>query len=275
MRTDEADILSEKEVADRLTTKWAGRKIYYLDNTDSTNTAAKQYAEQGAPHGTTVIADMQTKGRGRRGREWQSPSGRAVYMTIMLRPDFSPNKAPMLTLVMALSVTQAIYDIIGLRAGIKWPNDIVLNAKKVCGILTEMSTESDCVKHVVIGVGINANNDSTEEFSEEIRQKATSLKIESGIHVIRAELIERVLYYFEKNYDTFVRSLDLSGIMDEYSERLINRGAKVRVLEPQGEYSGVARGINASGELLVEKENGEIVQVYAGEVSVRGIYGYV
>lgn len=269
------DVLSIGEIASRLTTKWAGRKLYYFDETDSTNIAAKRYAEEGAPHGTTVIANMQTAGRGRRGRKWQSPPGSAIYMTIMLKPDFSPNKASMLTLVMAVSVADAISEATGLNAGIKWPNDIVVNAKKVCGILTEMNAELDYIHHVVIGVGINTNNGSPEEFPEEIRKTATSLKIESGVHISRAALIERILFHFEKNYDIFVSSLDLSGLMGAYDKYLLNLNAEVRVLDPLGEYSGIARGINSSGELLVEKENGEIVQVFAGEVSVRGVYGYV
>lgn len=269
------DVLSVSEIASRLTTKWAGQKLYYYAETGSTNIDAKRLAEEGEPHGTTVIADMQTAGRGRRGRMWQSPPGSAIYMTIMLKPDFSPDKASMLTLVMALSVADAITEAAGLQAGIKWPNDVVVNAKKVCGILTEMNVESDYIQYVVIGVGINTNNGSTAEFPEEIRQTATSLKIESGTHILRAALIERVLSNFEKNYDIFVKSLNLSGIMKAYNERLLNLDAYVRVLDPQGEYSGIARGINLSGELLVEKENGDVVQVYAGEVSVRGVYGYV
>ncbi len=269
------DILSSSEIASRLTTKWAGQKLYYYDETDSTNIDAKRCAEEGAPHGTTVIANMQTAGRGRRGRMWQSPPGSAVYMTIMLKPDFAPDKASMLTLVMALSVADAIAETIGLQAGIKWPNDVVVNSKKVCGILTEMNVESDYIQYVVIGVGINANNGSLEEFPEEIRQTATSLKIESGVHISRAALIERVLFHFEKNYDIFVSSLDLSELMEAYDKRLLNLDAEVRVLDPKGEYSGIAKGINSSGELLVEKEDGSIAQVYAGEVSVRGVYGYV
>ncbi|MCM1261458.1 MAG: biotin--[acetyl-CoA-carboxylase] ligase [Butyrivibrio sp.] len=256
-------------------TEWAGRKLYYFEETESTNLDAKRLAGEDAPHGTVVIADMQTAGRGRRGRTWQSPHESSVYMTILLKPDFAPDKAPMLTLVMALSVAQAISDATGIKAGIKWPNDIVVNAKKVCGILTEMSVETGSIQHVVIGVGINVNNDSPEDFPEEIRQTATSLKIESGKHISRNELIERVLFRFEKNYDTFVTTLDLSLLMGAYDELLLNRDSEIRVLDPKGEYSGIARGISRAGELLVEAGNGDIVRVDSGEVSVRGVYGYV
>ncbi len=273
--TESPDILSKSEISSRLKTEWAGRELYYFDETGSTNIDAKHYAEDGSKHGTVVVADMQTSGRGRRGRMWQSPSGSAIYMTIALKPDFLPEKASMLTLVMALSVAKAVSDITGIKAGIKWPNDITLNGKKICGILTEMDAEQDYIRHVVIGVGINVNNASPEEFPEEIRQKATSLKIESGRQYNRAELIGSALFNFEKNYDTFVRKLDLSELMEAYDEYLLNINASVRVLDPKGEFDGVAKGINEYGELIVEKEDGRTVLVYAGEVSVRGLYGYV
>ena len=269
------DILSENEILSRLTTDWAGRTLHYFNETGSTNIDAKRYAEEGEPHGTTVVANMQSAGRGRRGRLWQSPAGSAIYMTILLKPQFVPDKASMLTLVMALSVADAIVEATGLDAGIKWPNDIVVNKKKVCGILTEMNAELDYIQYVVIGVGINVNNNSSEEFPEEIRQTATSLKIELGMQISRAALLERVLAHFEKNYDIFTKTLDLSALMEAYDARLLNLNAEVRVLDPKGEYTGVARGINPAGELLVEKENGEVVPVYAGEVSVRGLYGYI
>lgn len=268
------EVFSESEIASRITTDWAGKKIYHYDKTGSTNIDAKRLAEEGAPHGTTVVAEQQNQGRGRRGREWESPAGTAVYMSIVLKPDFAPEKASMLTLVMALSVAEAITELTGLEAVIKWPNDIVVNKKKVCGILTEMSAELDYIHYVVIGVGINANN-SLSEFTEELRKTATSLKIESGKSVSRAAMVERVLFYFEKNYDIFVRKLDLSELQEAYQKHLINLNADVKVLDPKGEYNGIARGINTTGELLVEKEDGTIEAVYAGEVSVRGLYGYV
>lgn len=268
------EVFSESEIASRITTDWAGKKIYHYDKTGSTNIDAKRLAEEGAPHGTTVVAEQQNQGRGRRGREWESPAGTAVYMSIVLKPDFAPEKASMLTLVMALSVAEAITELTGLEAVIKWPNDIVVNKKKVCGILTEMSAELDYIHYVVIGVGINANN-SLSEFTEELRKTATSLKIESGKSVSRAAMVERVLFYFEKNYDIFVRKMDLSELQEAYQKHLINLNADVKVLDPKGEYNGIARGINTTGELLVEKEDGTIEAVYAGEVSVRGLYGYV
>lgn len=270
------DILSQSEIASRLETKWAGQRLYYFDATGSTNTDAKRYGEEGEPHGTVVVADMQTTGKGRRGRSWQSPSGEAVYFTILLRPDFAPNKASMVTLVMALSVAKALKEVSGVEAGIKWPNDIVVHKKKVCGILTEMSMtpEIDEIQFVVVGVGVNVNND-VQTFPEEIRGTATSLKAETGKRVGRSRLIERILAHFEENYEVFERTLDMSGLIEDYQSHLINMGAQVRVLDPAGEYTGISKGITKMGELIVEKADGETVLVYAGEVSVRGLYGYV
>lgn len=275
--TGDEDILSQSEIASRLTTEWAGRKVYYFDVTGSTNTDAKRLGEEGDPHGTVVVADIQNAGKGRRGRQWQTLSGTALAFTILLRPEFAPDKASMLTLVMALSVAQAVEEVSGVAATIKWPNDIVMNKKKICGMLTEMTMtpEMDEIQYVVIGAGINVNNGSAEEFQEEIRQTATSLKIEAGRQINRAGLLERVLVRFEENYGIFLETLDLSRLRETYQEHLQGVGKEVKVLDPAGEYTGISRGINDRGELIVEKENGESVLVYAGEVSVRGLYGYV
>lgn len=275
------DILSESEIASRLTTKWAGRKVYYYDVTGSTNNDAKRCGEEGDPHGTVVVADIQNAGKGRRGRGWQTLSGTALAFTILLRPEFAPDKASMITLVMALSVAEAVEEALeGAKDAvttIKWPNDIVLNKKKICGMLTEMTMTPEMgeIQYIVVGAGINVNNASPEEFSEEIRKTATSLRIETGRQVGRAGLLEIILLKFEENYATFLKTLDLSGLKEAYQGHLQGVGSEVRVLDPAGEYTGISHGINDKGELIVEKENGEKVQVYAGEVSVRGLYGYV
>ncbi len=271
------DLMSEGEIASRLTTKWAGRTLYYYDETGSTNNDAKRLAEEGAPHGTVVAVDRQTAGKGRRGRSWQTLSGTALAFTLMIRPDFPPDRASMLTLVIALSVAEAVEETAGLRAAIKWPNDIVVNGKKVCGILTEMTMtpEMDEIQYLVMGVGINVNNAGPEEFLEEMRDRTTSLRIESGRRIDRAELLDRVLVRFEANYETFLATLDLSGLRKNYQSRLQGVGGEVRVLDPAGEYTGISQGVSDRGELLVVRENGEKVRVYAGEVSVRGLYGYV
>ena len=160
----------------------------------------------------------------------------------------------------------------GMETGIKWPNDIVMNKKKVCGILTEMSTEIDYINYVVIGVGINVNQ---KAFDEELKEKATSLMIETGAPVKRSALIAAVMKHFEKNYALFMENGDLSGLQESYNEMLVNRGKEVRILEPGNEYNAHAYGINETGELIVRTQKGEEKHIFAGEVSVRGIYGYV
>lgn len=266
------DVLSFSELRSRIHNKWAGNTIYYYDETGSTNADAKRLAEEGAPHGTIAVADKQNAGRGRRGRGWCSPAGKDIYFTLLLRPEFAPNKASGLTLVMALAVVKAISALGNLEAGIKWPNDIVVNGRKVCGILTEMNVEPEYIQHVVIGTGINVNLD---EFPDDIKETATSLYLESGRQWPRAELLQMVLKYFEKYYEKYLQTEDVSGILDEYNKHLVNYNKEVRVLDPKGEFHGIARGINAMGELLVELEDKRIVEVYAGEVSVRGLFGYV
>lgn len=153
----------------------------------------------------------------------------------------------------------------------------MVNGKKVVGILTELSMtpEMNEIQFMVAGVGVNVNHESAEEFPEEIRETATSLKIESGRHISRAELLERILTRFEEVYEEFERTLSLSGLKARYESRLAGKDSGVRVLDPAGEYTGISRGITETGELIVERENGETVLVYAGEVSVRGLYGYV
>jgi len=268
------DILSESEIASRMETKWLGRRVVYFEETDSTNIQAKRLAEDGAENGTLIVADMQTAGKGRRGRSWQQSSGTMISMTFILKPAFTPDKASMLTLVAAHSVAKAIEEETGLDVFIKWPNDIIVHQKKVVGILTEMSlsVEQDSIHYVVVGIGINVN---PEHIPEELKDTATSLYLESGRKFNRSRMIARVMKCFEEDYERFLETEDLSSILDSYNARLISAGREVRILDPKGEYTGTSRGMNRIGELIVEKADGCTVNIYAGEVSVRGLYGYV
>ena len=265
------------EILEKMQTRQFGRVVHFFENIDSTNVRAKLEANQGAEHGTLIVADMQTAGRGRRGREWSSPSGKNLYFTLILKPDFSPEKASMLTLVMVMAVAEALDKNIGHLEtgegfGIKWPNDLVINGKKICGILTEMAVEQGHIDYVIIGVGINVQK---QEFAPELVDKATSIEAECGQEISKSQLLADIMLAFEKEYEVFLETYDLSELQVAYNKRLINCEKEVRVLDPQGEFGGIARGINENGELLVELENGSITAVYAGEVSVRGIYGYV
>lgn len=265
------DVMNEAEIKSLLHTEWAGQELFCFDEIDSTNTKAKELAEQGYPSGTLVVADRQIAGRGRRGRSWDSPAGIGIFMTLLLKPDINPNNASMLTLVTALATAQAISDVTDAEAKIKWPNDIVINGKKVCGILTEMSAQFDYINHIVIGIGINVHNES---FPEEIRETASSLLLESGKRIHRANLIARFLERFEAGYAIFLQTEDLEGLMKDYNALLVNIQKQVRILDPKEPFEGKAIGITKRGELIVDTwESRKLVS--SGEVSVRGIYGYV
>ena len=266
------DLMTEAEIKSLMHTEWVAKEVLYFDTIDSTNTKAQELAEKGYPSGTLVVADKQESGKGRRGRSWVSPSGTGIFMTLMIKPDINPNNASMLTLVAALAVAKAITSVTGEEALIKWPNDIVVNSKKVCGILTEMNAQFDYINHIVVGIGINVHN---ERFPEEISQMASSLMIEAGgkrFH--RAQIIAETMSYFEKYYDTFLKTQDLSALVREYDELLVNMNKAVRVLDPKEPFDGKAMGITPKGELIVDTwESRKLVS--SGEVSVRGIYGYV
>lgn len=266
------DLMTEAEIKSLLHTDWVAKEVLYFDTIDSTNTKAQELAEKGYPSGTLVVADKQESGKGRRGRSWVSPSGTGIFMTLMIKPDINPNNASMLTLVAALAVAKAITSVTGEEAMIKWPNDIVVNGKKVCGILTEMNAQFDYINHIVVGIGINVHNES---FPEEISQMASSLMIEAGgkrFH--RAQIIAETMSYFEQYYDTFLKTQDLSALVREYDKLLVNRNKSVRVLDPKEPFDGKAMGITPKGELIVDTwESRKLVS--SGEVSVRGIYGYV
>lgn len=272
--TDIPDVMTREELESRMVgnTKWAGQKLYVYEEIDSTNIRAKQLGETGEPHGTLVVANRQSAGRGRRGRNWESPEGCGVYLSVLLRPEFTPDRASMLTLVMAYSVAKALKECTGLDVQIKWPNDIVINGKKLVGILTEMSTEIDYINHVVVGVGINVN---TEIFPEEIEDKATSLRIECGYKIQRSFIVAEVMKQFEQDYEMFLQKKDLSWFREKYDQLLVNCGREVMIHGAVEPYAAHALGISDTGELLVRLEDGSVEAVYAGEVSVRGIYGYV
>ena len=263
-------IYNETTIADQIHTKWAGKTVHFSRETDSTNLWIKRLAKEGASEGTLALAEFQSAGRGRLGRSWEVPEGTSVMMSILLRPKFEPQYAPTLTLVMGMAVAKAVKSL-GFDVSIKWPNDVVVSHKKICGILTEMGVRDGKIDYAVIGVGINVN---IKEFPEEMADKATSLYLESGKEFDRSQIPGLVMEAFEEYYEKFAATCDLSGLKEEYESILANYNQPVRVLAKEP-YEGVARGITDGGELLVEKTDGTIVAVSAGEVSVRGLYSYV
>ena len=263
-------IYNETTIADQIHTKWAGKTVHFAREIDSTNLWIKRLAKEGASEGTLALAEFQSAGRGRLGRSWEVPEGTSVMMSILLRPKFEPQYAPMLTLVMGMAVAKAVKKF-GFDVSIKWPNDVVVSHKKICGILTEMGVRDGKIDYAVIGVGINVN---IREFPEEMADKATSLYLEGGREFDRSQIPGLVMEAFEEYYEKFAATCDLSGLKEEYESILANYNQPVRVLAKEP-YEGVARGITDGGELLVEKTDGTIVAVSAGEVSVRGLYSYV
>ena len=266
------DVMTEVELGSLFENEFIGSEIHFYDQIDSTNNEARKIAENGAQHGTLVITECQNGGRGRRGKTWISPSGSGIWMSIILRPEMEPYNASMLTLIAALAATSAIRKCCGTECYIKWPNDIVLNGKKICGILTEMSAEPDAVNYVVIGIGINVN---TTEFDEEIKAVASSLFAETGQKIKRSMLVAAFATEFEKYYDIFIQTQDMSHLVEEYNSMLINAGKEVTITDSKGAFSGIAIGTDNKGQLIVTCEDGSVKNIIAGEVSVRGLYGYV
>ena len=258
------DIITESCIKSGLNTEFIGQKLFIYDETDTTNERAK--ANSDAPEGSVFSAEVQTHGKGSRGRGWVSPRGTGIWHTILLKPDISPLEVSQITLVAGLAVCKAI----GLDSKIKWPNDIVIGGKKVCGILTEMSAEMDMVNYVVCGIGINVN---TESFDKEIEHRATSMYIESGVKYRRDEIIARLMNEFEYYYKKFLND-GLSAILDEYKKYCVTIGRDVSVIFKKETVTGKAVDVDENGALVVETANG-IIRVTSGEVSVRGIYVYI
>lgn len=254
----------------RLGTVWAGTECLGFRILDSTNEYGKSLAVRRPVHGLLITAQSQTAGKGRRGRTWQSPEGTAVLMSLCVEPEFLPERAAGLTLVMAMAAAEAIRELTGVQPGIKWPNDLVLNGKKICGILTEMVFRKEAYA-VILGVGINVN---TEQFPKELEETAGSLKTELGRAFSKDALIGMVLRFFEAYYEQYQMTGDLSLLKERYEAFLVNRDKEVRVLDPQHPYQGVAKGITKEGKLIVVDQNNQEQCVDSGEVSVRGILGY-
>lgn len=262
---------SKETISNAINTEWAGKTVHFAEEIDSTNEWIKRLTRENEPHGTLAVAEFQSAGKGRLGRKWVVPEGSSIMMSILLRPAFEPQYASMLTLVMGLSVAQAVAEK-NVEVSIKWPNDVVVSRKKICGILTEMEMEDSKIREVVIGIGINVN---LKEIADDLKDKATSLYLETGLEYDRSEIIGLVMKKFEDNYDKFVETCDLSLLIQDYNDLLANRNQPVRILEKVNPYEGVALGIDKEGELLVKTETGEVRKVSSGEVSVRGLYSYV
>lgn len=264
------DAVTPAAVQAALRTERLGRSIEFRQSVGSTNEVAKALARLGAPEGLVVVAEEQTGGKGRLGRTWHSPPGVGIWMTVVLRPPLIPYEAARLTLCAAVAVAGAIRQVAGLPAAIKWPNDIVLEDRKVCGILTEMEADWDRVHFAVVGIGINANLPA-EAFPEHLRATATSLLAAGGKPVPRALLIAEVLARLEAEYQDLVAGR-FDQVLTRWRALSATLGRTVRVLPvapDQPEVVGVAEAVDPSGALLVRLPDGQLHRVVAGEVSIR------
>ena len=260
------DLLSAEEVKNSLSTKILGSDIKYFTTTDSTNNQAKKLALDGAVDGTIVISEEQNGGRGRLSRSFFCPKYKCIWFSVILRPDFLPQEAPKCTLLAAVAVTKAIYDVTGVKVGIKWPNDILYNGKKLVGILTEMSAEMERINYIVLGIGIDVNI-SVEETPEDIRDIMTSLSQITGKKVSRLELLNKLLYHLEQLY-IMAQKQSFAPILDEWRKYSITLNQEIKVISGNDVTYGEAVDIDDDGALLV-KINGQIKRVLAGDVSIR------
>ena len=244
-----------------------GQPLYFYEETDSTNDRIRELAAEGAPEGTLAVAERQSAGRGRRGRAWEAPAGSGIWMSLLLRPDIPPVQASVLTLLAGLAISEAIEKETGLQAGIKWPNDVLIGGRKLVGILTEMDCDMERIHSVTLGIGINVQ---TEVFSEELKEIATSLFLESGKRFDRAALTGAVLEGFTELYEVFVSAGgSFAPFRERYCRRCLNIGKEVLVLGTEP-YTADALDITPEGELLVRrKDTGKTEVVFSGEVSIR------
>ena len=248
--------------------------LLWFESIDSTNTRAKELAALGAPAGTVLIADRQTGGRGRRGRSFHSPAGTGIYMSVILRPDCAPTELMHLTCAAAMAACDGVEDACGIRPGIKWTNDLVYGQRKLAGILTELGlSPRGRVDYAIIGIGINCCQKTTD-FPEEIRSIAGSLHTAAGQPIDRAKVAAAVLdAFWQMNAHLLTEK---EAIMARYRDRCITLGQQVSVVSADGAVRhGSALDIDADGALLVRFADGTESYVHSGEVSVRGMYGYV
>jgi len=267
--TGAPDSVTPDEVLPGLATRAFGRQIEYRESVGSTNELAKQLARSGAPEGLLVLADEQTAGKGRLGRSWTTPRGSALAMSLVLRPELPPVLAPRITLVAAVAVAEAVREVTGLPAGIKWPNDLQLFGRKFCGILTEMDAEMERVAFVVCGMGLNVNMDRAD-LPEAFREVATSLKAEKGETFRRAPLVQAVMARFEDIYGRLTAGR-FDQVLDRWRALSITLGQEVSALSMAGEptLTGLAEDVDDDGALLIRTEDGILVRVMSGEVSLR------
>lgn len=258
------DILTPDLLRQQIRGSLFAKRIHHFFRTDSTNRVAMELGYAGEAEGAVVLAEEQTAGRGRAGRSWHSERATGIYLTLLLRPRISPVQAPLLTMMAGLSAHSAVQSLTGLNVDVKWPNDLMLNGKKLGGILTEMHAETTMVRFVIVGIGINVNQ---EKFPGELSGIATSLRAETGKSESRLELLARLLGEFETDYNRFLRE-GAKSVVDRFTRvSSYARGKKVRVTNGGETFVGITAGLGPEGLLQVNREDGKVVTILAGDVS--------
>ena len=259
-----ADILTPEMLRQRLKGSLFGKRIYHFFKTDSTNRVALELGHAGEPEGAVVLAEEQTAGRGRAGRVWHSDRAVGIYVTVLLRPRLAPVQAPLLTMMAGLSARSAVQAVTGLTADLKWPNDLLLNGKKTGGILTEMHAEPGQIRFVIVGIGLNVNQ---EKLPGALADTATSLRVETGKTQSRMELLVRLLREFENDYNRLLRE-GVESVVARFEEvSTYAKGKRVRVTNGMESYVGTTAGLGPEGLLQVERDDGKVMTVIAGDVT--------
>ncbi len=259
-----ADILTPDALRERLKGSLFGKRVYHFFKVDSTNRVALELGHAGEPEGAVVLAEEQTAGRGRAGRGWHSERAAGIYVSLLLRPKLAPVQAPLLTMMAGLSAHTAIQAHSGLAADLKWPNDLLIGKKKVGGILTEMYAEPAQVRFVIVGIGLNVNQ---EKFPAELAASATSLRVESGRRQSRLELLVRLLREFEGDYNRFLEEGPASVIERFSKVSSYAVGKRVRVSNGKDSFTGTTAGVGPEGLLQVKRDSGQVTSVIAGDVA--------
>ena len=258
------NLLLPEEIRQNLTTRWLGRTIHFYDKLDSTNLAAMMVAEGGAREGTALIAEEQLQGRGRADRAWHSPAGVGVYCSVILRPSFSPARAQLLTLMAAVAVAHAITRNLNLSPGIKWPNDILVNNKKIAGILVETKSSPTQLLYAVLGIGVNVNHTS-DDLPSDLPLAASSLRIETGELVEREGLVCQMFAELENLYEE-IRLGESDTLLEKWRKLSTTLGQGVRVLQGERVIEGTAMDVNEEGALMVKEGDGSLTVLHAGDV---------
>jgi len=258
------DILTPDMLKQRLKGSLFGKRIFHFFRTDSTNRVALELGHAGEPQGAVVLAEEQTAGRGRAGRAWHSERATGIYVTLLLRPKLAPVQAPLLTMMAGLSAHSAVQALTGLEVDLKWPNDLLVRGRKLGGILTEMHAEPGQIRFVIVGIGLNVNQ---EKFPGELANLATSLRAETGKPQSRMELLVRLLHEFESDYNRFLREGVATVVARFESVSSYARGKRVRVTNGTESYVGTTAGLGPEGLLQVERDGGQLMTVIAGDVA--------